>query len=51
MSDPAQTNIYLNIKKDWYIYEENYGQRKKQFIVFINSVIDNLKENMQEFIY
>ncbi|HHU29958.1 MAG TPA: hypothetical protein GXZ53_04620 [Firmicutes bacterium] len=45
MSDPAQTNIYLNIKeKDWYIYEENYGTaEEKQFIVFINSVIDNLK--------
>ena len=35
--DPAQTNIYLNIKeKDWYIYEENYGTaEEKQFIVFI----------------
>lgn len=50
MSDPAQTNIYLNIKeKDWYIYEENYGTaEEKQFIVFINSVIDNLKRKYAE---
>ena len=50
MSDPAKTDIYLDlIKKDWYVYNENYGtSEEKYFIRFIDGIFNELEQFYSE---
>jgi len=50
MSDNTKTNIYLDLtKKDWYVYNENYGtSEEKHFILFIDENFNRLKQLYSE---
>ena len=50
MSNPGHENLQLDLSnKNWYVYDEDYGtSEEKNFIQYINGVIDKLKEKFSE---
>ena len=47
MSEPRNKDLFLDLKKrNWYIYEENFGTSEEKFFVrFIDSIYANLKKD------
>lgn len=45
MSEPSKEELFLDLKKkDWYVYQENFGTSEEKFFVkFINSAYGKLK--------
>ena len=50
MREARNYELQLDLsKKDWYVYDENYGTaEEKYFVKFINNAIDKLKENYSD---
>ncbi len=50
MSRPKNQNLFLDLKKkDWYIYEENFGTSEEKFFVkFIDSIYKKLKKEFAD---
>ena len=50
MSRTTKQNLRLNLsKKEWYVYDENYGtSEEKHFIQFINGIMEDLEAKYSE---
>jgi type III restriction enzyme len=50
MSQPKNQDLFLDLKKkDWYIYEENFGTSEEKFFVrFIDSIFAKLKKDFAD---
>jgi len=50
MSEPKNQDLFLDLKKkDWYIYEENFGTSEEKFFVrFIDSICAKLKKEFAD---
>jgi len=50
MSEPKNQDLFLDLKKkDWYVYEENFGTSEEKFFVkFIDSIYAKLKKDFAD---